>query len=186
VLEDLDVFKYSFRLSSLRRKSGLSQREVAKELMVTPASLSAYEKGTKMPSMEVAIKLAGFYKVSLDYIFRPLKAEYDTLSTYADALKCLFKLTKGGLDISISTEDPYDTEFGFSEGIATISFTDSYLYEIFTAWRGLLESNKNGVVDDEILELWEKKKLEQAGKKNTPQAQEVLDAIAADDEELIF
>jgi len=163
--------EYSYRLAELRRKAGKTQREVVEEIGGTPAALSAYEKGTKMPSMDVAIKLADYYKVSLDYIFRALEAEYDTPSTYADVLRCLFKISKAELSMSVSAIETMEDD------IARLELYDDYLVSIFNTWRGLLESNRSGQVDDEVLELWEKKKMEQAAEKRTPNAQEAIDAF---------
>ena len=163
----MEQFTYSYRLAELRRKTGKSQKEVAEELSVTPASLSAYEKGTKMPSMEVAVKLASYYKVSLDYIFRPRDAESRYPSSYADVLKCLFKISRADLQMSI--EVSHHPEGNYAE----LAFRDGYLCKIFSAWSGLLESNKNGMIDDEILEIWERKKMEEAEDMPTPWCTEI-------------
>lgn len=57
------------RLKQVRNEKELTQRETAKILGVTPASLSAYEKGTQLPSISVARKVALFFSVSLDWLF---------------------------------------------------------------------------------------------------------------------
>lgn len=56
-------------LKKIRYDEGLTQREVADAIGVTPASLSAYEKGTQLPSITVATKTALFFNVSLDWLF---------------------------------------------------------------------------------------------------------------------
>ena len=48
-------------LKKIRYDEGLTQREVADAIGVTPASLSAYEKGTQLPSITVATKTALFF-----------------------------------------------------------------------------------------------------------------------------
>lgn len=56
------------RLKQIRSEKHMTQRDTAKALGVTPASLSAYEKGNQLPSITVAIKTARFFNVSLDWL----------------------------------------------------------------------------------------------------------------------
>lgn len=56
------------RLIRLREKNNLSQTEVARRLGVTPASISAYEKLERNPSIDKLIALADIYHVSTDYL----------------------------------------------------------------------------------------------------------------------
>lgn len=52
----------------LRQKQNLSQAELAKSLSITPALISAYELGERVPSLSNLIKLASFFRVSSDYL----------------------------------------------------------------------------------------------------------------------
>lgn len=54
------------RLGALRKKKGLTLRELSENVGITAAALSSYEKGQKEPSLGFAMKLADFYGVSLD------------------------------------------------------------------------------------------------------------------------
>ena len=56
------------RLIALREKNCLSQTEVARALKVTPALISAYEKGERKPSLERLSDLADLYHSTTDYI----------------------------------------------------------------------------------------------------------------------
>lgn len=55
------------RLLQLREEKGLKQATVADDLHMSRSTLSGYEMG-KMPSIQHAMALAGYYQVSLDYI----------------------------------------------------------------------------------------------------------------------
>ena len=55
-------------LSSLRRETGLSQRQVASDLGVSQALLSHYENGARAPKLDFVIKACDYYKVTADYI----------------------------------------------------------------------------------------------------------------------
>lgn len=56
------------RLIKLREKNNFSQSFVARQISVTPALISAYEKQERKPSLDKLIALADIYHVSTDYI----------------------------------------------------------------------------------------------------------------------
>lgn len=56
------------RLKNLRQQQHLSQSAVARQLHVTPALISAYEKQERHPSLDNLIKLADIYHTTTDYI----------------------------------------------------------------------------------------------------------------------
>lgn len=56
------------RLILLRKKYNLSQTDVARQIGVTPALISAYEKLERNPSLDKLILLADIFHVSTDYI----------------------------------------------------------------------------------------------------------------------
>lgn len=55
-------------LKKLRKESGKKQNEVAKDLEWPISTLSGYEIGKSEPSFENLVKIADYYKVSIDYI----------------------------------------------------------------------------------------------------------------------
>lgn len=54
-------------LSELRKSKGLTQREVAVKLDFSDKSVSKWESGESMPSVDVLVKLAHLFDVKLDY-----------------------------------------------------------------------------------------------------------------------
>lgn len=56
------------KLKELREAKGLTQNEVCEIINVRQNTYSAYERETREPNIDTLIKLAEFYKVSLDYI----------------------------------------------------------------------------------------------------------------------
>ena len=76
---------YFFRIRDLREDNELSQEKAASVLGVTQTTYSKYELGKITVPTESLIKLADFYKVSLDYLVgrdvRP--GEYRVLGTAA-------------------------------------------------------------------------------------------------------
>lgn len=56
------------RLRDLREDNDLYQRHIAEYLHCTQQTYSRYETGELEPSIRVLVKLADFYKTSVDYI----------------------------------------------------------------------------------------------------------------------
>ena len=62
----MDVF--SKRLKELRKKHGYSQNEVAIYCDITEKAYQNYELKTRLPKIDVLVKIADLYKISLDYL----------------------------------------------------------------------------------------------------------------------
>ena len=56
------------RIRQLREAWGLTQAEVADELMCDQSLYSKYERNLRPLPLESAVRLAGYYGVSLDYL----------------------------------------------------------------------------------------------------------------------
>lgn len=60
--------KFGERLKQLRIEKNKTQEEVAKQIKVTRATLSRYEKGEIEPLITTVADLASFFNVSLDWL----------------------------------------------------------------------------------------------------------------------
>lgn len=56
------------RLAYLRRREGISQKELGKKLNISHYTISSYEKGRSEPNDEIKIRIARYFNVSLDYL----------------------------------------------------------------------------------------------------------------------
>lgn len=56
------------RLKSLRLQSGVTQKAIADGIGVTPVSVQRFEYGSAKPKLDTVIKIADFFKVSVDYL----------------------------------------------------------------------------------------------------------------------
>ncbi len=56
------------RLRSLRKENGYTQLAVQMKTGIEQALLSKYETGERVPPTETLLRLAEFYRVSIDYI----------------------------------------------------------------------------------------------------------------------
>ena len=55
-------------LKFLRNKIGITQKTVADNIGIAQQTYAGYESGKHEPSIEIAIRLANFYGLSMDYI----------------------------------------------------------------------------------------------------------------------
>lgn len=60
--------KLGSRIKQLRQKADMTQLELARNLHVSPALISAYELGERKPSVKILTRLAILFKVSSDYL----------------------------------------------------------------------------------------------------------------------
>lgn len=84
-------------LQKLRRKKGLSQRTVAKDLGISPALLSHYENGIRECGLDFLLKLSEYYGVSCDYLLGKTDKEdfnADDVEERAMALNEILQLAK--------------------------------------------------------------------------------------------
>lgn len=56
------------RIRTLREQAGMSQEKLARRLGITRSSVNAWEMGISTPSTQYIVELAGFFKVSADYL----------------------------------------------------------------------------------------------------------------------
>ena len=56
------------RLAYLRRREGISQKELGKKLNISHYTISSYEKGRSEPNDEIKVRIAQYFNVSLDYL----------------------------------------------------------------------------------------------------------------------
>lgn len=60
--------KFGEILSELRQERGLTQKQLARELKVSTGSISAYERGKRLPTIDVLVVFADYFKVGADYM----------------------------------------------------------------------------------------------------------------------
>lgn len=56
------------RIRDLREDNDLTQQKIADYLLCDQSLYSKYERGERLLPLDTAVKLAGFYGVSLDYL----------------------------------------------------------------------------------------------------------------------
>ena len=56
------------RLKELRKRSNLSQEQLAQQLGITKGMISSYETSMRMPSYHILLKISLLFNVSTDYL----------------------------------------------------------------------------------------------------------------------
>ena len=62
----VDMTDYGEALRYQRDMAGLSQRELSVKINISQQNISRWERGEVLPSIEMCIKLADFYGITLD------------------------------------------------------------------------------------------------------------------------
>lgn len=62
------VMKMQLRIRDLREDSDLTQKEVSEYLMCDQSLYSKYERNERPLPLELAVRLAQYYAVSVDYL----------------------------------------------------------------------------------------------------------------------
>lgn len=57
------------RIRRYREEHGLSQKQMAEQIGVTPSRLCRYEKGTEMPSSHTLARIATVMQCTMDYLY---------------------------------------------------------------------------------------------------------------------
>ncbi len=55
-------------LKDLRNSAGLQQKQLAEKLGVTQATINGYESGKREPRIEMLIKIAALFNVTIDFL----------------------------------------------------------------------------------------------------------------------
>lgn len=83
-----------YRLRELRKQNNMSQEDLGKLLGVTKVSVSCYEKGMRVPSLEILQGMLDIFGVSADYL---LGRELDVVCESDENLK--FSLSTSDIEI---------------------------------------------------------------------------------------
>lgn len=83
------------RIAKARRNSRRSQKQLAEIIHVEPNTISAYESGTRRPSLDVVVLLAKALHVSTDYLILGEEKSYiDTSELEGRDSEILWELTE--------------------------------------------------------------------------------------------
>ncbi len=116
--------KISKRIAELRIERQLNQRELAEQLGVSNGAIGMWETGKRQPDLDMIIKLASFFSVSIDYLlgYSDQRSFY-TDQEEAEFLELFRKLDTDNRDIIRGDMKKYIKEQNF-EFLSGGSFRD--------------------------------------------------------------
>ena len=101
------------QIIKLRKKTGMSQLQLAKKLNIGPSAIGMYEQGRRTPDVEMLIRIANLFEVSLDYLItgkeasEPAKDEKDLVLQAACPCRiCCLRCNKQNETTSDLRRDP--------------------------------------------------------------------------------
>lgn len=84
----------SLRLKDIRKKSKMTQTDIAQILGITREAYGMYESGKRQVSIEVLDKLSEYYGLSIDYLVGRVRADETIESLTNDERQLLIKYQK--------------------------------------------------------------------------------------------
>ena len=145
------------RIKELRTSKNLTQEDIAKMVKVSKATISNYEKGKVSPPIELLIKLAERYDVSIDWLCGLSNEEIPRLMSYGDAF---FRLVEIDKVIGFSVEDV--TFFSNLRGTAVLF--DATLTKALEEYQEMVNLRDNNTIREHLFNLWISDKVQQLDK----------------------
>ena len=145
------------RIKELRTSKNLTQEDIAKMVKVSKATISNYEKGKVSPPIELLIKLAERYDVSIDWLCGLSNEEIPRLMSYGDAF---FRLVEIDKVIGFSVEDV--TFFSNLRGAAVLF--DATLTKALEEYQEMVNLRDNNTISEHLFNLWISDKVQQLDK----------------------
>ena len=160
-----DKTAFAKRLRELREAKGWTQKEAADKCGIVCSTYSAYEnkKNTKSPLLEVAVKMAEGYGISMNELcgmeVKPPEAPKaveppaeDHVYSCAEIARLLMELAENGIITEIHAGDGVDYSGAFVHGVSTFIYSQSLF--VFFQDQNTLE-NLQSPNKDTIYESWE-------------------------------
>ena len=141
---------FAERLKGRRLKIGVTQRDFARQTQIAPGTLSAYERGHKTPTIEVALRIADALKVSIEWLCGRTDTDAKGgITTYGELMMTLDGIARCGVEVALGTGD----------GTAIMTLNDEDLAQMFVKWAPILELLRGGTIDAEMYEHWLEKQI---------------------------
>lgn len=153
-----DYLQIGEKLKAARKKSGLSQRAMAKELDLTISTYSNYENSYSEPPMEVIENFCDKLNLSVDDLFELKIENYKTcIKTFSDLIAILIDLDKRGLSIKGNTT--YTADDNQLTAHLSLDIKNAQLATFIPDWNKVNEEFNSGLMDEEEYDTWLKETL---------------------------
>lgn len=155
-----DFSVLAVRIKELRTSMKMTQKEFSAFVGCTAATLSAYENGSKSPSLEIIKGIAEKCHVSIDWLCGlSNKKRNNSIETYSDLYDYLFTIGE-------KTNLRFETVSyigGYDEPITmhtqAIWFDNIQICNFMEEWQKMKTLHDDGSIDDDVYNLWMEKVL---------------------------
>lgn len=144
---------FSENIKKYREKIGYTQRELARRIGATPTSVSAYEKGTKNPSLGMAVAIAKALLISVDTLCG-LKCD-PVIDSVADAINAIMTIEEKARADIVQVPDE-SAEGGLRPAVR---FQDDRISAFLTGWDAVRTKHNRNIIDTELYFAWIEKQL---------------------------
>ena len=168
-----DFSMLAYRIKNLRQSLGMTQREFAQKAGCTAATLSAYENGSKSPSLEIVKGIAETFGISNDWLCGLSERENGTNApvTYSDVIFMLSEIDKS-LGICIQEKTSYTDYNGFKTSGNGIIIQDYEMDRFLSDWAKYKRMYSANTIDHDIYTACMSKLYRESNKKLPPKTEE--------------
>lgn len=180
---------YHERIKEARKHKGLTQKQLAEAAGIAVGSMSAYEKGTQVPPVDAAYRIAAALGVSLDWLFNEDMSREEargTARSLGDVARAFLVMVDAGILRQSKCEyvEWKESIIQFSDHIQSVYESDEERYgaiaSVFRVTADLAGESKlipfvegvyklnelvmRGTIDKDIYQTWLAKTLENLDK----------------------
>lgn len=151
------------RIQKLIDDNSMTRKEFSERLGISPAMLSYYLRGTKMPSVKVMNAMVNEFNVSIDWILGNENST-EKLQTYADVIRLVLPLLDCNMwEIFISGGERHNGFTGIMEydtPECNIRTLDPELINFFENYIKMESVLKDNAIPREVYDLWINDRME--------------------------
>ena len=101
----IDSTIFASRLMACRKQKGISKVQVAKDLDIATSSMTYYEQGKSLPSIDKLYAIAEYFGVSMDYLCGRVDKNTQAIQTELDVAETVLALSQfDGVDLITNKE----------------------------------------------------------------------------------
>ena len=157
--DKLKIFAENMKKKRIEQNKTL--RGLAEATGISATAISAYEKQTKVPSLENSLIICGELGCTLDEMCEVEKEEkVELISTYSDAFQWLIRVIDK-LNGNLASVKLLSGNISYP-GIGIV-FSDSQVQKFLNDWTKVRELYLSKTIDEELYIAWQEKKMREYG-----------------------
>ena len=166
----MDTLMIGTQIKKIRTKNKMNQKSFAEKIGINQSTLSSYENGNAMPSVDVLLQIAKVFNISLDWLCG-ISDNYSNITSLRDLEQLFFQMDEFNelrYEIEVNDRLPDDIETPENRWYASIRFygndaehiRNRDLCQFLTSFRDKREEFETYFTDKETYDYWKQKLLE--------------------------